>query len=470
MDNPEWLLNRLVGGVFGLLALWNFAARSAPADVDPSFNANCSNWVRAVQIQSNGQILAGGYFTNMNGLSGAGVVRFGPDGSLDNSFVVDTGTNSVLCIAVQPDNKIVIGGNFTSVNGTTRTGIARLNPDGSLDTDFNPLLGPKVSLNNQLPSVNSVTFQTNGAMLVAGNFLSVNGTNSTNFARLNSDGSLDSGFAAAVSDTTGKIECTALQTDGRVIIGGEFNSVDGIACTNLVRLNGDGTVDTNFNLTLGLGRDVASVTLQPDGKIVVGGGLVDSFAGTYHFALGRLDTNGDFDASFNPGSGPDGSVNCIAVQPDGRIVIGGTFGSVNGVSRPRIARLNSDGGLDGTFSPSGGLSGVSFNPNASAVALQTDGKIVVGGNFVTVNGISQKYITRFLGNDSPQFTALMPLPNGAVELAGRAATNAHLCLQTSTNLSDWSVVGQFTNVAGTFSLTNNPPGPACGYYRIEWLP
>jgi hypothetical protein len=116
------------------------------------------------------------------------------------------------------------------------------------------------------------------------------------------------------------------------------------------------------------------------------------------------------------------------------------------------------------------LAGVKFFPIASAVALQADGKVVVGGNFATANGLTQKYIVRFFGNELPQFTSLTPLPDGTIELAGYAATNAHLRLEASTNLSDWSVLAQFTNVTGTFSLTNNPTGSPCGFYRMVWLP
>jgi len=187
--------NRLAGGALALLTLWNLAAHSAPGDVDPSFNASCNSRVSAVQIQSNGQILAGVTLTNVNGLSWTGIVRFWADGSLDTAYVVDTGaSNSVYCIAIQLDEKVIIGGNFSSVNGTNRSGIARLNPDGSLDMGFNPVLGPVSGFRSPPASINCVAIQTNGALLVVGSFSSVNGTKRNSFARLNADGSLDSGF------------------------------------------------------------------------------------------------------------------------------------------------------------------------------------------------------------------------------------------------------------------------------------
>ena len=466
MNYRASIQNRLTVCALALLSWWNLGGDAAPADVDPTFGAMLNSWVNAVQIQANGQILAGGSFTNINGLSRTGVVRFWADGSLDTNFVVDTGpSNSVSCIAIQPDDKIIIGGMFNSVNGTNCSGLARLNPDGSLDPGFHATLGGVSGLlGSQSASVNYLAIQTNGALLVVGSFLSVNGVNRTNFARIDADGSLDTNFDPAIS---GSIESMASQTDDRVLLGGTVSSVNGIACTNIFRLNADGTVDTNFNLALGLGLDVTAIAVQPDGKILIGGGMDDAFGRTYYFEMGRLDQNGNLDPTFS--SGPNGEVACIAVQPDGKVVIGGTFTTVNGANRVRIARLNRDGSLDDGFVPSGGLAGVSFYPVASAIALQLDGKVIVGGNFTTVNGTNQKYIVRLFGNAPPQFTSLVPLPNGTIELAGWAATNAHLRLEDSTNLSDWSSVVQFTNSTGTFLLTN-ATGPGCGFFRLVWLP
>lgn len=468
MNPGASIQNRMAGYALALLTLLNLGGHAAPGDVDSSFDAKWSSWVNAVQVQANGQILAGGSFTNINGLSRTGIARFWADGSLDTAFVVDTGlSNSVNCIAIQTDNRIIIGGTFSSVNGTNRSGLARLNPDGSLDAAFNPTLGGVSGLLGFQPaSVNCVALQTNGAVLIVGSFSSVNGVNRTNLARINVDGSLDTNFGPAVS---GSIESIASQIDERVLLGGTVSSVNGTACSNIVRLNADGTVDTNFNLALGLGLDVTAITLQPDGKILIGGGEDDFYGRTYYLAIGRLDQNGNLDPAFHPASGPNDEVACIAVQPDGKVVLGGMFTTVNGSDRVRIARLNADGSLDDGFAPSGGLAGVFFHPIASAVALQADGKVVVGGNFATANGTNHKYIVRFFGNAPPQFTSLLPLPNGTLELAGRAATNAHLRLETSINLSDWSSVMQFTNSTGTFLLTNGTSS-SCGFFRLVWLP
>jgi uncharacterized delta-60 repeat protein len=344
---------RLARYVIFFLTLLNLSDYAAPGDMDPSFNPVLSGAVASIRVQTNGKILVGGSFTNVNGVNCGCIVRLNADGSLDTNFVVETGVsnNAVLCMAVLSDNKIIIGGEFRWVNGTNRNGIARLNADGTLDSSFDP--GTGVAPVVPFPLVSHVTVEVDGGVLIAGDFFSVNGTGRDGFARLKPDGSLDSSFNPAVHGSG--INAIAPQTNGCLIIGGDFDSVNGTNCNFIARLNADGTLDTNFNLNLGLGRGVASIAFQSDGKILIGADMVESYYGTNYNGVGRLDENGNWDTSFDPGSGPNDQVTSIAVQPDGKVVIGGWFTLVNGTSRVRIARLNDDGSLDDSFNPAGGL-------------------------------------------------------------------------------------------------------------------
>src|SRR6266576_1680746 len=128
---------------------------------------------------------------------------------------------------------------------------------------------------------------------------------------------------------------------------------------------------------------VWSLAQQPDGKILVGGWL--NIGGQPNLA--RLNADGTLDEGFKPvvaGRGiPETTVYSLAVQPDGKIVIAGGFASVNGQSRANIARLNPDGTLDMSFYPA--AAGVEENYVLSAV-LQDDGKILLAGGFGTLNG------------------------------------------------------------------------------------
>src|SRR5437764_542225 len=159
----------------------------------------------------------------------------------------------------------------------------------------------------------------------------------------------------------------ALQPDGKVLVGGWFN-IGGQ--TSLARLNRDGTLDSWFNPAGDYGYKPA---IQADGKIVVGGSV-------------RLNPDGTDDSSFNPPS-PNGFVEALVVQADGKIVLGGGFTRLDIEIRNHAARLNADGTLDDGFDPD--IDGPLF-----ALALQTDGKIVVGGGFYHVAGQSRTMIAR----------------------------------------------------------------------------
>ncbi|HNR29006.1 MAG TPA: tail fiber domain-containing protein, partial [Candidatus Dojkabacteria bacterium] len=107
--------------------------------------------------------------------------------------------------------------------------------------------------------------------------------------------------------------------------------------------------------------------------------------------IARINSDGSLDTTFNPGSGANDTVTSLAIQTDGKIVIGGNFTTYNGTARNRIARINSDGSLDTTFDPGSGA-----NDTVSFLAIQADGKIVIGGNFTTYNNASRGRIARLL--------------------------------------------------------------------------
>src|SRR5207302_5339943 len=180
--------------------------------------------------------------------------------------------------------------------------------------------------------------------------------------------------------------------------GGSFTNVNGTARNRMACLNTDGSLNTSFDPGSGASGTfdfVQSIALQVDGKMVIGGQFT-SFTGTAIQNVARLNADGSIDPSFNPGTGPNFSVNALAVQSDGKIVIGGGFSNVNGTARQGIARLNADGSLDTSFDPG---SGTDFN-SASAVVLQTDGKILVGGLFSTFNGTTHNSIARLNASGS----------------------------------------------------------------------
>jgi uncharacterized delta-60 repeat protein len=194
--------------------------------------------------------------------------------------------------------------------------------------------------------------------------------------RLNEDGSLDDGFAVDAID----ILDFAVQPDEKIVIVGAFSQVNGFNINRVARLNTDGSLDTSFQIGNGADSTISAVAIQPDGKILVGGGFT-LFNNAAKPRLTRLNTDGSLDQSFNAGtgsnntSGPNNFVFQITLQPDNKILIGGVFNAVNGVVRSAgLARLEANGTLDNSFSPANpasNLFGVVF-------ALQPDGRIIAG--------------------------------------------------------------------------------------------
>ncbi len=380
----------LIGGFFNSYngSPSNRIARlNANGSLDATFNTSIgvNNSVNSIAIQSDGKVLIVGNFTSYNGTSRIRTARINPDGSIDLSFNPDSGANDVVrCIALQSNGKILIGGDFTRYNGVTRNSLARLNLNGSLDTTFN--IG-----NGANGIVESIVLQPDGKMLVLGFFSNYNGTPRNRIARLNADGSLDLTFDPGIG-ADGIIRTLALQPDNKIIIGGEFLSYNNIPKKCLTRLNSDGSLDSSFYSNTGIGGVsfpfIYSLTLQPDGKVFIGGNFT-SYNDNSSNRFARLNSNGDIDETFNPSSGASGRIFALIRQPNGMVLIGGEFSFANGKFRNRIARLNMDGSLDSTFD-----SGIGVNNTIFSMALQPDGKVLIGGNFTSFNGISRNRIAR----------------------------------------------------------------------------
>jgi uncharacterized delta-60 repeat protein len=310
------------------------------------------------------------------------IARLNSNGSLDTSFNPGSGANYVVGpIVVQPDGKVLIGGGFTRMNGVSRNGIARLNSDGSLDTSFDPGSGISDDSDWPEPWLSAVALQPDGKVLIGGNFTHVNGMSRNGIARLNSDGSLDQSFNASARH--GAPASIVVQPDGKVLIGGVFTEVNGVSRNRIARLNGDGSLDTSFDPGSGASFTVLSVVLQDDGRVLIGG-FFGEVNGMSRNSIARLNGDGSVDTSFDPGAGPSDptvwtGVSSVALQSDGKVLIGGSFTQVNGMNRSGIARLNGDGSLDESFNSAANGSG-----GVESIAVQPDGKVLIGGWFTQV--------------------------------------------------------------------------------------
>ncbi len=390
----------LIGGAFAFVGngTRNGIARlNTDGTLDASFNpgTGADGNVRALALQADSRIVLGGSFRNVNGVSRNKLARVDSAGALDaafNPFLAAVGI--INTVIAQPDGKLIVGGSFHRISGVDRGNIARLNANGSIDASFNPGSGTNAA-------VNALAVQPDGKLLVAGAFTAVNGVTRNGIARLNADGTLDTSFTSPLRlDTSPIVNSVALQADGKSIIGGSFTARDGFVFYNrLVRLHTDGTLDTTFAPVILSNTTIQAVVIQPDGQVVVGGSF-NGFGGHSRKGIARLNTDGSVDTSFDPGSGANSGIGFPSVlevvrQPDGKFIIGGLFATFNGVSRNNIVRLNADGSVDTSFDPG---TGTSFT--VSAVMVQPDGDVVIGGSFVAVNDVLRRYVARLNANGS----------------------------------------------------------------------
>ncbi len=404
--------------------------------------------IRRVAVQPDGRILIAGTFNFVNNSVANNIARLNPDGSLDSSFIMGTGfNNEVSLMTLQLDGKILLGGNFSSYNGTSRGTVARLNTDGTLDTSFAVSISTFVTF-----PITTILATSDGKVFLQGSFYRINGVLKDWFVKLNNDGSLDTGFVLPAFSPLNSIQTATLQADGKVFIAGSFeirvNSI--LVNQNLARLNPDGSLDQSFSMVVNGTGSVTSVTAQEDGRSFIFGaftsvngvprnqmarlnsngtldqsfipftyeGFMYGFAalengrllvfgnftlinGTILEHLARIEANGSVDQSFTPQFGDLTSYcNTTAMQPDGKILVAGSFTRANGVLRGRIARFNPDSTLDDTFNTviDSGIPQSSGFRDVNKIALQPDGRILIGGAFGTVNGQTQKALARLEAN------------------------------------------------------------------------
>ena len=417
---------------------------------NPGFNGD----VYGVALQPNGQIIAVGNFSVVNNYPRNSIVRLNADSSLDTTFLNGlAGANGpIQTVLVQTDGRILVGGSFSKINSLNRNGLTRLMSDGTLDSSFNSSAGGDSAI-----YALAETFLPDRRLLVGGSFLNMNGFPRQGLARLNNVGALDPAFNPGLS-VNGTVYAIAVYPTntlhgGKILIGGSFTDVNGVARNGVARLNSDGTLDADFDPGTGTTNAVRTLAIQLDGRVLLGGSFT-SFNGSPLNHVARLNGSGQVDASFNVGVGADDTVNAIVVQPDTRIVLAGLFSQANGVSRNRITRLLPDGTADPAIN-----FGLGANSYIAALALQPDGMLVIGGGFTSFDGESRPHLARIYGGAIAgsglfQFTS-------ANFPADETATNAVLTVRrrggTAGNMTvDFTTVGltavpgvNFSNVQTT---------------------
>lgn len=474
----------LVGGHFttvGGQPRNRLARFNSDGTLDATFTPNVDNAVFGITIQPDGKILICGQFQNVNGVQRWSFARLNADGSTDSSFAVNAGfpgaNGTTYEAVVQPDGKIVVAGSFTRFGegSTVRNSLARLNADGTPDATYTPSFdGPVYALKMQSDGkiltggafqtlngashqriarvnrdgsrdasftssadniVNDVDIAQDGTILFCGSFITVNGIPSINrIARLYPDGRLDVDTVSTVAG--GLLKTIVSLPNGMVLLGGAFTSVGGASRQRMARVGWTGANDSSFADPQFTGGQVSSIGVQPNGQYIVGGEFTGA-GGTARSYLARINSNGTLDGAFAPTFNTGGWIGAVAIQQDGKILIGGNFTAVNGTTRTRFARLNASGSLDTSF----------VDPNidfyVSCMAVQSDGKIVIGGAFENVGGSPRTGVARLNSNGTLD-TTFNPVLNGVV----------HELLDIKIDQNGKIIIaGAFTGVNGT-TMTN----------------
>lgn len=459
MNKSPWCIFAFLG----LLAI-PCISFAQPGSLDISFNPGTgpNEVVWAVSAAADGKILIAGWFRSVNGTSRSYIARLQGDGALDPTFDPGDGPSlGVMSLAEQSDQKVVIAGTFDSVNGYSRRRVARLRADGSLDLSFDPGSGAA-------GDVNAVLLQVNGQVLIAGAFGQFNGTNRNSVARLYTNGSLDLSFDPGIG-INGTIVCSALQANGQIIIGGSFTAVSGTNCNYIARLNRDGTFDPSFIPDPIIGGDhyVRCTLVQADGKVIIGGSFTTVNGYTRH-NIARLNADGTLDVTFNAGIIQNSAVWGMALQPDNKIVIAGSFTAVNGIPRYRVARLNSNGSLDSGFNQWSGANGDIY-----ALAMQPDGKTLVAGQFSFFDGTNISHIARLTGDatKSPDLQFASPNLYWGAYLIGIVSNTYRVEWTTDLDtLSLWTPLSNVTLKASPEFFLDPTPAAYRRFYRTLALP
>lgn len=440
----------VVGGVFSTIngqSVNRLARLMTDGTVDPTFASAANASVFSLALQADGKILVGGDFNLIGGLSRAYLGRLLPDGRADPLFD-PIASSSVRCVSVLVDGSVAVGGSFTSIGGASRRYFARLAPNGPAISELTwNDSSVSWSLGGSCPEVSQATFEVfesgqgwrsigtgtptaigwelNGVTIAPGSTVRARGgVSGGRYCGSGSEMSGSAGPPIIISSRLSILGSCPLSVvacgspplsyqwyeDGKPVAGGTNQWLAKVPVEGKVLLavvtSPSGIAKSETATVRYLGLDVfnyaakgyvRTIAVQPDGKLIISGVAQSSGGDTYY--LIRLNSNGTSDSSFNSHIPSfNGVVLALAVQLDGKVLIGGNFSHVAGVKRFGLARLNADGTLDDSFNPK--LFSTSSGGSVSALVVQTDGAILVGGYIGFSDAVSQLAVGRLLPDGS----------------------------------------------------------------------
>ncbi|MCH8477019.1 MAG: hypothetical protein LAT56_03640 [Wenzhouxiangella sp.] len=422
--------------------------------LDEDFAEPLSNsQINDLALQPDGKIMvAGNIFADST--SWRHINRLTADGHRDASFTPPPINNRVTHVIVQPDVNIFIGGRFTEVGGEARPGLARLNSDGTLDQDF----APEISSDSNI-WLSTLSLQSDGKIIFGGQFSEVSGETISGIARLHTNGELDQSFVAEID--TYEAYATIIQPDGKIVVSYFVGLDPNETESSIARLNSDGSLDQAFSSPIygTFSRTLSTLALQPDGKILVGDSVtIPGIDGRSH--LVRLHTDGSIDNQFFPTQVQFGvhsrSIRDPLIQPDGKIFLGGVYSKVNGHGSESgsniFARLYPDGTPDWTL-----LTAVtdvqSSLPRVNAIASDQGNKIYMGGNFDWVHQVGEPH---WHGEQLRNLARLSP--NGELDDSFTPESNPSVVFSSAVQPDIGTILGRQNAISRLTDEGINDPG------------
>jgi uncharacterized delta-60 repeat protein len=445
-------LVRTAGGQFlvaGAFSTFNDTPRNSLArldangSLDPALNVGIQGRDAAVSIdgmaaQADGKIIFSGSFTAVEGKVCNGLARIDAAGRPDPAFapvINENNRESYRVLGGEADGKWIARRRFADASGIFQHEIVRLDESGAPDPAF------RVAVERGLPEwflleggngfeerIHGIVQQPDGKWVVVGKISAGAEGNRFGILRIHADGGIDGAFHPKLElaeDLASNVQSLAAQKDGKILIGGVFNRVNGVGRNLLARLNRDGSLDDSFAPVIHADDpygSVSAITVRPDGGIWIGG-LFHSVNGIRRSGIARLKGDGSLDTAFDPGAGTAernasggdvvGRVSVIAARSDGKILIAGNFNRIHDIVAPWLALLNPDGSVDGSFSHR--MEKVCPDcppPDIRDIAVLSDNRILLCGSFARMDGVEVNGLARLQADGSLDRSFQPPATSG----------------------------------------------------------
>ncbi|MDJ1497014.1 T9SS type A sorting domain-containing protein [Cytophagaceae bacterium DM2B3-1] len=351
--------------------------------LDPTFHVGigAEYLTTVLALQKDGKVLSDAFFNTYGEAAYNSLIRLNENGTLDNSFNLKLEElGNITALTKQSDGKLLLGGYFHVVNTDNQSYLTRLNPNGHVDLSFKAGIGLDEKGNPASGFISKITVQNDNKIWVGGRFSTFNGQKTGSLIRLNPNGTTDLTFESPTQFTYDVYDIV-IQPDKKILVGAVlFYPKD--SSSYLIRLNSDGSRDSSFDTGTDLPEGVYKIKLQNDGKIIVLQNItqfLDIGSGSAARRVIRLNPNGSLDTTFTPYETQD-YIGTMELLPNEQLLINGSLTVPGKTEKFKLLRLNTNGSIDTTFNLP-----LKDKDYVGYMAIQPDGKTILAGSFSAFN-------------------------------------------------------------------------------------